>query len=59
MQTEYTLTEAEQLEMQNYLAPMRTIQEQMGAALRMVVRQQNLNGDWVLNQDGTKLIRPL
>ncbi|MBZ5620060.1 MAG: hypothetical protein LAQ69_15245 [Acidobacteriia bacterium] len=54
---EYTLSEMELEEIRAYAAPMQELNKLMGAALRMLVRQQKLQGEWHLNAEGTKLVR--
>jgi len=57
MQSEYSLTPEEQKEMGVYLSAISEVQKQMASALRMLVRQQHLEGNWGLSSDGTTLLR--
>jgi hypothetical protein len=57
MQTEYVLTSEEQAELAVYLKAIAEVQQQMAPALRMIIRQQRLEGQWGLSQDGTKMLR--
>lgn len=57
MQTEYILTPEEQAELGVYLKAIAEVQQQMAPAMRMIIRQQHLEGNWMLNVEGNKLLR--
>jgi hypothetical protein len=57
MPNEYILSPEEQDEVRGYLDARKEIEKQIAAALRMVFRQQHLEGNWTLNPEGTKLLK--
>lgn len=57
MQTEYSLTTEEQEELARYTKAIAEVQQQMAPAMRMIIRQQHLEGNWMLNSDGTKMLK--
>lgn len=57
MQTEYILTPEEQAELAVYLKAIAEVQQQMAPAMRMIIRQQHLEGNWALSSDGTKMLK--
>jgi len=57
MQTEYVLTAEEKEEMAVYTKAIAEVHSQMAPALRMIIRQQHLTGNWALSPEGTKMLR--
>lgn len=54
-ENEYALNETEQAVVEEALATIREVQCQLQGVLRLIVRQNKLEGNWTL--DGRKLIK--
>jgi len=55
---EYILTAEEQAEMGQYLQALADVQKLMACVLKLIIKQQHLDGKWMLSEDGMRLIRP-
>ena len=53
--TEYTFSEHESAMLQEYNASIRELQQQQQGALRMIARQNNLDGNWDVSEN--KLVK--